>query len=150
MGYQKYKRMTHKFLWDASGANGCDSSTLTGTIPVFTTGAKCLVHSVKASVLTLVAGSTAEIVGDGDDDNGFLEDGFAAATGVYPLYSGDPSATFAGAYSYDKNAGATDALDVDTQPKAKYYAASDTIDFKISGTASAGKIVFLIDFEIVG
>jgi hypothetical protein len=147
MGYQKYKEIEHSFLWDADQTNlAADSRTLTGVIPIFSAPADCVIKSVQAYVLTLVAGSSAEEVGDGTDVDGFLVDGFAAATGLYPLYVTDASSTFAGAFVFDQNAGATDALDVNTVPKDKLYTAADTIDFKITGTATAGKIRFVVKF----
>lgn len=147
MGYPKYKVMTHEFLWDFDTTNlDADSTAATGTIEIFSAPANCLIKSVKAHVLTLVAGSTSEIVGDGNDDNGFLEDGFAAATGVYPLYPQDSASTFVGAYAYDSTDGGTDALDVSKVGKEKLYTSADTIDFKIGGTATAGKIRFFVEF----
>lgn len=145
MGYVKGQKSIKKFLWQVGGVGSdCDSNTATGVIPIFTTGANCLIHSVKAHVITLVAGSSAEEVGDGNDVDGFIVDGFAASTGVYPLSAEDATC---GAYQKATTAGATDALDVSNSEAKKFYSASDTIDFKISGTASAGKIRFEIEYE---
>jgi hypothetical protein len=149
MGYQKFVKLQHKFIWDFAGAAGSSSSTATGTIPIFSAPAKCLILSAGAEVMTAITGSTAEELGDGTDPDGFLVDGFAATAGFYPLYVTDASGTFAGAFTFDQNAGATDALDVNTVPKAKLYSSADTIDFKITGTATAGKVAFIVEFMVV-
>lgn len=144
MGYQKFEPLRHTFLWDIGGTG--DSSTATGVIPIFSAPANCKINKVSAQVLTLVAGSTAEEVGDGTDVDGYLVDNFAAATGSYP-----PSVEHAtcGVFQKASSAGVTDALDVSNSAETLTYTTADTIDFKITGTASAGKIRFLIDFEIV-
>lgn len=144
MGYQKRVRLQHKFLWDIGGTG--DSSTATGVIPIFSAPANTIVYSVKAEVLTLVAGSTAEEVGDGTDVDGFLVDGFAAATGIYPTSA---EAAECGVFQKATTAGATDALDVSNSEEIKVYSSADTIDYKISGTATAGKIRFYVDFEVL-
>lgn len=147
MGYPKFSEQVHSFLWDADQTNlAANSRTLTGVIPIFSVPADCVIKSVQAYVLTLVAGSSAEEVGDGDDVDGYIKDGFAAATGMFPLYAQDASTTFVGAYAQDSTDGGTDALDVSIVGKEKLYTAADTIDFKISGTASAGKIRFTVKF----
>ena len=144
MGYEKYKVHRHVFLWDLGGTG--NSSTATGVIPIFTIPDTCKILKVSAQVLTAVTGSTAEEVGDGNDVDGYIVDNFAASTGAYPLSAEDATC---GVYQKATTAGATDALDVSNSAEAKYYASSDTIDFKISGTATAGKIRFFIDFELV-
>lgn len=147
MGYQKNMVLQKQFLWDADQTNlAADSRTLTGTIAIFSAPANCAIKSIKAHVITAVTGATSEIVGDGTDTNGFLEDGFAANAGYYPLHVQEVSATFAGAFTYDSDAGVTDAADVSIVPKDKFYSSADTIDFVIGGTASAGKIRFVVEF----
>lgn len=147
MGYQKFKKHIHTFLWDIGGTG--DSSTATGVIPIFSAPANCLVHAVAAEVLTLVAGSSAEELGDGTDVDGYLVDGFAAATGYFPLHVQESAATFSGVFQFDSDAGVTDAADVTKSPKKILYGSADTIDYKISGTATAGKIRFFVEFSIV-
>lgn len=150
MGYQKNVLLKESFLWDADKTNAdADSVALTGTIAAFSLPAKSLVKKVWAHVITGVTGSSSEILGDGSDDNGYLEDGFAASAGVYPLYHQDAASTFVGAYGFDSTDGATDALDVSIVPKEKYYASADTIDFVIGGTATAGKIRFYCEFMVL-
>ena len=147
MGYPKHVMQTAEYLWDFDVTNtAAESHADTGVVAIFSAPANCLVHSVKALVETLVAGATAEEVGDGTDVDGFVVDGFAAATGLFPLYVTDAASTFAGAFTLDQNAGVTDALDVNTVSKDKLYASADTIDYKISGTATAGKIRFFVCF----
>lgn len=148
MGYQKNKIHRHTFLWELSNT-AADSYVATGTVAIFSAPDKCLIRQVKAHVLTAVTGATSEIVGDGTDTNGYLEDGFAANAGVYPLYHQDSATTFVGALQFDSTAGVTDAADVTIIPKMNYYASADTIDFIIGGTATAGKIRFYIDFEVL-
>lgn len=144
--YPKRQKLTQTFLWDIGASAGSQSSAATGVIPIFSAPANCVIHKVTANVLTLVAGSTAEEVGDGVDPDGFLIDNFAAATGVYP-----PSAEHAtcGVYQKATTAGATDALDVSNSPELKLYSSADTIDFTITGTATAGKIMFSVEFEVL-
>lgn len=144
MGYQKKVPLQHKFLWDLGGTG--DSSTATGVIPIFSAPAATLIKSVEAYVLTAVTGSTAEELGDGTDVDGFLVDGFAASTGLYPASAEDANC---GVFQKATTAGATDAADVSNSSEVKLYASADTIDFKISGTATAGKILFLVNFEIL-
>lgn len=140
MGYQKYKKHRHVYLWDLGGTG--QSSAATGTIPIFTAPDNCLIHAVSAQVLTAVTGSTAEELGDGTDVDGYLVDNFAAATGYYPT---SPNVATCGAFQFVP--GTTDAAD--RAPEKKLYSSSDTIDFLITGTASAGKIRFFVDFELV-
>jgi hypothetical protein len=146
MGYAKRQKLRHQFLWDVSGAAGADSSAATGTIAIFSAPANTLIHSVVAHVLTAVTGSSAETVGDGSDADGFLVDGFAASTGVYPLSAEDANC---GVYAKATTAGATDAGDVSNSSEKKLYGSADTIDFIISDSASAGKIRFIVDFEVL-
>ena len=140
MGYPKRQVLEHRFVWDFAGGLGSDSSTATGTIPVFSAPAKCMVLAAEANVVTAMTGSSAEELGDGSDPNGWLLDGFAASAGFYPT----SAATAASAGVYAQAAGATDALDVTRE--GKFYSSADTIDFEITGTATAGKVVFIIKF----
>lgn len=144
MGVQKGKLQSTKFLWDIGGSG--DSAVATGVIPIASLPANSLVHRVQAHVQTLVAGSTAEEVGDGNDVDGFLVDNFASATGVYPLSAEDVTC---GAYAKASTAGATDALDASRSEAKKFYSAADTVDFKLTGTATAGKIRFEVEFEVL-
>ncbi len=147
MGYPKGKKLTHVFLWDFDVSNtGADSHTATGVIPILSLPANSIVHNVFANVITAVTGSTAEEVGDGTDVDGYLTDGFAANAGVYPVSIRPAASTFAGVFSLVQTAGATDAADVDTVPEQKIYASADTLDYKISGTATAGKIQFVVEW----
>lgn len=145
MGYQIGKKLEEKVLYELGNADA-DLSAATGTLTLFSIPANTIIHSVRAWVETAVTGATSEIVGDGTDTNGFLEDGFAASTGVYPLYNQDAASTFVGAYQLDSTDGATDAADVSIVPANKFYATADTIDFIIGGTATAGKIHFFVEF----
>lgn len=149
MGFPKNERLTHKILWELNN-NDADFSDATGTLAIFSVPAGCVIHSVRANVITAVTGATSEIVGDGSDTNGYIVDGFAAATGVFPLCAQDAATTFVGAYQFNQVAGATDAADVTNVPTGKLYASADTIDFIIGGTATAGKIEFIIEFTRVG
>lgn len=144
MGFQKGKKQVATFLWDMGGSG--DSATATGVIPILSLPANSLVHSVKAHVLTAAAGSTAEEVGDGTDVDGYLVDNFAAVAGVYPASAEDVTC---GIMQKATTAGATDALDVSNSPEKKFYSAADTVDYKISGTATAGKIRFYVEFEVL-
>ena len=144
MGYPKGQKLRHTFLWDIGGTG--DSAVATGVIPIFSAPANCLIHKVMAHVQTLVAGSTAETLGDGADVDGYLLDSFAANAGIYPLSAED---VLIGVYQKATTAGATDPLDVSNSPEMKLYASADTIDYVITGTATAGKIRFDVDFEIL-
>ena len=147
MGFQKGIIQSQEFLWSLTTGDAADSAVATGSVPIFSIPADTVIRAVTAHVITLVAGSTAEIVGDGADDNGYLLDGFAAATGIFPLYRQGAAATFVGAYLFDSQAGGTDALDVSIEGKAKLYTSADTIDYDIAGTATAGKIRFTVEFQ---
>ena len=142
MGYEKRKRLTHKFLWDAAAGAGADSSALTGTIPIFSAPANCVIHAARANVLVAVTGSTAEELGDGTDPDGYLVDAFAAATGLSPTSVNDADCGV-----FMKVAGATDALDA--APEEKMYASADTVDYVITGTATSGKILFELEFSVL-
>lgn len=149
MGFEKGKIQVKSFLWELANQTSADSYAATGTIAICSLPANSQVMSVKAHVLTAVTGASSEIVGDGTDTNGYLEDGFAANTGLYPLYVNDSASTFAGTLAYDENAGTTDAADVNRVPKSKHYTSADTIDFIIGGTATAGKIRFFVEFLVL-
>lgn len=147
MGYAKNVVQTKQYLWDFDATNTeADSHTATGTIQFFSASANCMIKSVTAHVVTAVTGSSAEEVGDGTDVDGFIVDGFAATAGVYPLYVQGVATTFAGAFAFDSQAGATDAADVSIEHKNKFYSSADTIDYKITGTATAGKVRFFVEF----
>lgn len=144
MGVQKGKKQVATFLWDLGGSG--DSAAATGTLAIASLPANSLVHSVRAHVMTAVTGATSEIVGDGTDTDGYLVDGFAANTGVYPLSAEDVNC---GIMQKATTAGATDALDVSNSAEKKFYSSADTIDFIIGGTATAGKIRFSVEFEVL-
>lgn len=144
MGHPKFQRLQHKFLWDALAP--ADSSTLTGVIPIFSAPAGTLIHSVRAQVITAVTGSSAEELGDGTDVDGYLVDGFAATAGIYPASAEDVNC---GILQKATTAGATDALDVSNSAEKRYYSSADTVDYKISGTATAGKIRFFVEYEVI-
>lgn len=148
MGFQKGKRSTATHLWQLNQVNRAlaDSSAATGTIAIFSAPANTLIHGVRFEVLTAVTGSSAETVGDGTDPDGYLEDGFAASTGVGPLNAQDAPI---GAFLKDSNAGGTDALDVSVTGADKLYSSADTVDYIITGTATAGKIRFYIDYTVL-
>lgn len=142
MGFAKKSYQVQRYLWDFAGGSGSDSSTATGTIQMFSMPANSIVYGVQAYVITAVTGSTAEEVGDGTDVDGFVVDNFAAATGFYPTSAEDATCGV-----FQKVPGTTDAADV--APEYKLYASADTIDYKISGTATAGKILFLVHFAVL-
>lgn len=143
MGYAKYEKHRKRFLWDFAAGTGADSSASSGTIAICSLPAKSMVYAVEAEVITAVTGATAEEVGDGSDPNGWLLDGFAANAGFYP----SSAATAASAGVYAQAAGATDAGDVTRE--GKLYTSADTIDFVLSGTATAGKIMFVVEFAVM-
>jgi hypothetical protein len=146
MGLPIRQRIRHHFLWDFDTTNtSADSTAATGTIVIFSAPANTQIHKVQADVITAVTGATSEIVGDGTDTNGYLEDAFAASAGVYPLYHQDVATTFCGLLQLDSTAGVTDAADVTIQPKDLVYSSADTIDYIIGGTATAGKIRFTVE-----
>lgn len=143
--YQKGVSHVARFLWDFDSSNSqANSSAATGTIPIFSAPANSVIKGVRARVETAVTGSTAEEVGDAGDQDGFLVDAFAAAPGFYP-----PSAEHAscGAYQKATTAGATDAADVSRSEAKKLYSSATAINFVITGTATAGKIWFEVEFE---
>lgn len=144
MGFPKYVELTKKFTWDVAAGIGSDSHADTGSVTVFSVPANCVVKSVRAFVETGVTGSTAEKVGDGSDDDGWLLDGFAAVAGGYPMSAEDQ---YAGVYSKAETAGAVDATDVSRSDADKLYSTADSIIYKITGTASAGRITFVVKFE---
>lgn len=145
MGYPIGEILVKETLWELDNKSA-DLYAATGTLVIASVPANCYVKSVTAAVLTAVTGATAEIVGDGTNDDGYLEDGFAASTGLFPKNVNDTATEFVGAFMRDSNAGGTDAADVSVTPAYKHYTSADTIDFKISGTATAGKIRFLVEF----
>ena len=142
MGYAKKVMQTQRYLWDFANGTGADGSTATGTIPIFSMPANSVVYGVQAYVIAAVTGSSAEEVGDGTDVDGYIVDNFAAGTGFYPT-----SAEAATCGVFQKVPGTTDAADV--APEYNVYASADTIDYKITGTATAGKILFLVHFAVL-
>lgn len=134
-GRQKHIRQTEQFHWEV-GSGSADSSAVTGTTTIFIIPANTVILDVRANIETAVTGSTAETVGDDGDANGYLEDGFAASTG-YPKVSA--LSTVNGAYMYE-------ALESGTSTASKFYSSADTLDWVISGTSTAGKIRFFIDY----
>lgn len=120
--FEKDDVHTHTFVWDVAGTG--DSKVTAGTIPVFTFPAKIFVKSVHALVETALTGATAAILGDGTATNGFLVDGFAGTAAFY-----NATGSSKGSYSGEK-----------------YYSAADTMDLTLTGTATAGKIKFSVDY----
>lgn len=127
-----------RVTWKFSGQTQEDIVVgATGAIELFAIPANTLIKSVKAYVKSAVTGATAEVVGDNDSANGYLIDGFAAATGFFPKsYDATTSATeFPGAYQL---AGSSD--------EAKLYTAAKSLLLTLSGTATAGEIDFYIEY----
>ena len=127
-GVRKGVRQSHQFLWEIGNRNA-NSQSATGTIPVFNIPANTLIHDVRVLVGAAVTGSTAEVLGDGNDLDGYLADGFASATGS-PFVSD----SYANKGAYSGSATTT------------FYSAADTIDFIPTGTMTAGKIRFFVEF----
>ena len=76
-------------------------------------------------------------VGDADDDNGYLKDGFHGTLGLYPASLED----LVGAYLIDSDNANVTAY--------KYYAAETDINFKLVGMAKTGKITFYVDYVVL-
>ena len=147
MGFPKRRPLRQEFLWDFDTTNkDADSTAATGTINILSAPADSLITNVAADVITAVTGSTAETVGDGTDVDGYLLDTFAASIQYVPLNNQDSPR---GALVLDSNAGVTDALDVTVTAATNHYTSADTIDYIITGTATAGKIRFIVDFMVL-
>ena len=112
------------FLYEVGNRNA-DSSAVVGTINILSVPANVYVKDVHAFVETPIAGTSAEVLGDGAATNGFLVDGFAGTAGFYSA-SGSLKGSFDG---------------------AKFYSSADTLDLVLTGTATAGKIRFLVEYE---
>jgi len=138
-GFQKFERLTQEFLWDVTSGASADSTASSGTIAIFSIPAGAVIYGVSANVETVVAGSTSEIVGDGDDDNGYLLDAFMNSTGLTPLSN---ESSDIGVYSVDTTNSGTSTL-------YRFYSSADTIDLVVAGSATAGKVRFFIDFSVL-
>lgn len=112
----------------------------TGAITIFEFPAKTVIHSVKAYVKSAVTGATSEIVGDLVDDNGYLVDGFAAATGFFPKTY---AAASAGTEFFGALASTGDAIE------SIYYATANKVVLTLAGTATAGEIDFYIEHTVL-
>lgn len=148
MGFLKGKKITKNFVWELGQADRslADASAATGTIQVLAVPANSVVHAVSAHVLTAVTGASAEEVGDTSDPDGWLKDNFAAGLGYKPLSA---EAADIGDYAQALTAGAIDATDASRSREAKYYSTAGSVDYKITGTATAGKIKFIVEFEVL-
>ena len=147
MGYAKLQKQVDSFLWDVTAnARDMDSSATSGVIQMFSMPASTVVHRVWAQVITAVTGATATEVGDGNDVDGFIKTFFGQNTGIYPVSAED---AICGAYQQATTAGATDAADVSNSAEEKLYTSADTIDLKLTGTATAGKIRVFVEFTVL-
>jgi hypothetical protein len=137
-GYNVGKLNTVSKLWEV-GSSTADVSTAIGTIKIFEIPANSAVCDVKAYVETGMLGASAATLGDVTDPDGFLTNGFATSTGLYP--SNAQAATYGGAYSF--------VTEGSTKVKiagCKAYATAKDLSLVLTGTATVGKIRFLIDF----
>ncbi len=109
------KPFTHVYEWTVDEG-------VTGVIPVLSMPAKTLIRKVDVYTQTITSGASAMTLGDADAD-GFMIDGFKGTVGAYSG-TGSLKGAFEG---------------------YKFYSSADTIDLTITGTASAGKIKFVIE-----
>lgn len=141
-----------KVIYLESGGEG-DGSSKSSPLP-FVTGdlwafpAGLIVMKVFWIIDVAITGTTALIVGDDDNDDGYLEDqaGNFATPGMYGF-----DAKNAGAYQRIQTAGATDALDIYVVPNGKYYSAAGK-ELKIGCTTAntAGKARVFVWGSYVG
>ena len=132
-------KVTRK-CWKA-GDRSADFSTVysASAVPIFTIEAKTAIRNVDAFVTTAVTATndaTAFIVGDGNDDDGYMTQGFADNTG--PHANGYNSDAYRGAYL-------TKTATVDT---IKYYSAADTMDITITTDSASPLLTGEICFDI--
>jgi hypothetical protein len=137
-GYNVGKLNTQTILWSV-GDKSADVSTAIGTVKIWSIPADAAVCDVKAYVETPMLGASAAVVGDNSSTNGFLLNGFATVAGLYP--SNVQAGTYAGAYQY-----VTEGSTKVHLPGCKAYAAAKDLQLTLTGTATVGKIRFLIDF----
>jgi hypothetical protein len=150
MGSQKKTPLRKTWTWKVGGTVGtdCDSAaTAAGAYEMLNGEANMLVKRVQARVVTAPTGATAVKVGDTGDDDGYIATLHAATAGVYP--DGAEDTTYIGAYMFTSTAGATNANDPSRSAQEKFLSSATDINLTIAGTASAGHIIFSIDYEIL-
>lgn len=113
-----------KTIYLAYGGTGDGQSAdaaapfVTGDLYSFPAGT--VVEGVDVYIDTAITGTTAWLLGDDDDNDGYAPD-LAAALGTPGLYNSN--AKVAGAYLRVQTAGVTDAADIYVVPAKKYYSA---------------------------
>ena len=138
--YSIGKKQVKVFRWEVGNVNA-DSDTVTGAIPLISMPAGSMVSNIWANVVTPAAGSSAETVGVSNGDvDGFLIDAFAATASFYPLPYGAAD-SYAGVFLSPAVSAASVQI---AGPRA--FLVADTVDFIVTGTATAGKIDFYIEF----
>lgn len=151
MGFQKKVPLRKTFKWKVGGTVGTDcdgAATAAGAFTVLAGAAKMIVKKVQVVVLTASTGCTGWTVGDGSSANGYVATVHGQVAGIYPTGAEDTS--FIGSYLGASTVGGTNANDPSRSAKDKYYAAATDITATITGTATAGEFLVIIDYEIAG
>lgn len=145
LGFKNEKFMKTWYL--AAGGTG-DGSSESAPLPFVTADLWAIpagteIEKVKFFVDTAITGTTVLIVGDDDNNDGYVED-MAANFATPGLYSNN--AKVAGAYLRVQTAGGTDALDIDVVPSSKFYAATGK-ELKLACTTAntAGKARIVVE-----
>lgn len=138
-GYNVGKVQEQQVLFSVGDKDADIQSGAAGVHEFFAIPANVAILDVAAYVETALLGSTAAVVGDGSNDDGYLENGFATVIKYHPEKV--KLSTYAGAYT-----GAVEGASFVKWEGGKYYAAADTLDFKLTGTATVGKVRFFVKF----
>jgi hypothetical protein len=138
-GYNIGKVQEQQILFSVGDTTADVTSGAAGVHEFFAVPANCAILDVAAYVETALLGSTAAVVGDSNNDDGYLENGFGTVIKYHPEKV--KLSTYAGAYQ-----GAVEGASFVKWEGGKYYAAADTLDFKLTGTATVGKIRFFVKF----
>jgi len=117
-GYTKYKEQYKKVSYCESG---CNVGWADGASTLFSVPAGCIVSEVKSKLSVVFAGSSVETVGDADDADGWILDGFGATTALVNSSLVDLSGdyiTFGATQNYAKDAAVDILITVDSTPTA--------------------------------
>jgi hypothetical protein len=136
------EKVNHKVIKVEIGGTGSGAADVVAVTSsdasLMTIPAKTVILRVMAYVSTalLPTGGTMTI-GDADDEDGFLKDGFSDSTGMYPYQTNVLASTYAGVYQGVTYLG-------DTGPK--YYASAGTLKLYSNTTLTAGEGQVHVDF----
>ena len=142
-----FEKQVHFAVTGCAAANGGDSYAAPkcfGDVDLMPIPAGVVIEKVYAIIDTAITGATDFDIGDDDDADGFLDGSLSLTIGTAGMYGNN--AKVSGAYLRVQTAGATDALDIDVVPNAKYYAAvGKEVKMDVTGTATAGRARIVVE-----